>query len=123
RPHRAVGLWLREHARPGEKLVVNEIGAIGWYSNLPVIDMIGLTNKQIPGFWKSGDFAGYADFILAQRPVWIALNDRQEPGDEGMDPVHRALYAHMQADGSFQLVRTFPLRRDKNLLLFRRNGP
>ncbi len=123
RPHRAVGLWLREHARPGEKLVVNEIGAIGWYSNLPVIDMIGLTSKQIPGFWKSGDFAGYADFILAQRPVWIALNDRQEPGDEGMDPVHRALYERMQADGSFQLVRTFPLRRDKNLLLFRRNGP
>jgi len=123
RPHRVAGLWLREHARPGEKLVVNEIGAIGWYSNLPVIDMIGLTDKRIPGFWKSGDFAGYADFILAQRPVWIALNDRQQPADAGMDPAHSALYERMQAEGSFQLVHTFPLRRGKNLLLFRRNGP
>jgi len=123
RPHRAAGLWLREHALPGEKLVVNEIGAIGWYSGLHIIDMIGLTDKTIPGFWKSGDFAGYADFILAQKPEWIALNDRQDPADEGMDPVHRTLYERMEAGGLYQPVRTFPLSRGKNLLLFRRSGP
>lgn len=123
RPHRVIGLWLRDHARPGDKLVVNEIGAIGWYSRLPIIDLIGLTDKTIPGYWKNGDFAGCAGFILGQQPRYVALNDRQAPGDEGMDPVHQALYDRMMADGRYRLLRVFPLARGKNLLLFERQGP
>jgi arabinofuranosyltransferase len=123
RPHRAIGLWLRDHAHPGERLVVNEIGAIGYYSNLPIIDMIGLTDKTIPYFWKNGDLAGYARFIMAQKPRYIALNDRQAPGDEGMDPVHLALYECMKGGGGYKLIRIFELKSGKNLLLFERIGP
>jgi hypothetical protein len=123
RPHRAIGLWLKDHARPGDTLVVNEIGAIGWYSGLPVIDMIGLTDRTIPRFWKNGNFAEYAGYILAQNPRFIALNDRQSPADEGMDPVHHALYERMQTAGGYRLLHTFSLTRGKNLLLFERRGP
>ena len=123
RPHRAIGLWLKNHARKGDKLVVNEIGAIGWYSELPIIDMIGLTDKAIPGFWKSGDFDACADFILAQNPRYIGLNDRQSAGDEGMDPAHHALFERMERTGNYRLVHTFPLQKGKNLLLFERSSP
>ncbi|HNW60085.1 MAG TPA: hypothetical protein PKI62_10455 [bacterium] len=123
RPHRAIGLWLRDHVPPEETLVVNEIGAIGWYSRLPLIDMIGLTDKTIPGFWKSGQFSACAEFILSRNPRYVALNDRQAPGDEGMDPAHQALYDRMMAIGRYRLLRTFPLTRGKNLLLYERQGP
>ncbi|HOT96248.1 MAG TPA: hypothetical protein PLN61_07895 [bacterium] len=123
RPHRTIGMWLRNHARPEDQLVVNEIGAIGWYSRLPIIDLIGLTDKTIPTFWKSGDFGACARYILSRNPRYIALNDRQAPGDEGMDPVHQALYDRMMADGCYRLLCTFPLAHGKNLLLFERQGP
>lgn len=123
RPHRAVGEWLRQNTQPGEKLAVNEIGAIGYYSGLTIIDVIGLTDKRIPPYWKRGDWEGLAGYVLAQRPRYIALNDRQSPADAGMDPLHLAIYNRMQQEGGYRLWRQFALKEGKNLLLFAHEEP
>lgn len=123
RPHRAAGEWLQQHAQPGEKLAVNEIGAIGYYSGLTIIDVIGLTDKTIPQYWKRGDWDGLADHVLAQRPRYIALNDRQSAADAGMDPLHLAIFQRMQQEGGYRLWHQFALNEGKTLLLFAREGP
>ena len=55
--HFAASRWLLDHARPGETVATAEIGAIGYYTGLRVVDIFGLVNPDLrrahdrPG-WK-----------------------------------------------------------------------
>lgn len=118
RGHIEIGKYLRDNATPGEKAVTNEIGAIGYYSRLNVVDMIGLTDKKIPQFLKKNELHKYAAYILAQKPKYILLNDRQEPWDREMHPYHKAIFDGMQSLGIYHLRKEFPLNSWKNVLLF-----
>ncbi len=42
-----LGIWLHQHARADMRLATWDIGAIGYYSQLPVIDLFGLTSRRI----------------------------------------------------------------------------
>jgi len=42
-----LGRELHEHAAPGTRLAANVIGAVGFYSRAPIVDMLGLTDRQI----------------------------------------------------------------------------
>ncbi len=42
-----IGLALKDHARPGDSLVVGAIGAIGYYSDLFVYDRFGLVTRKV----------------------------------------------------------------------------
>ncbi len=44
---RTTGEWLREHLPPGSTIAITTIGAISYYSGLRVIDMLGLTDREI----------------------------------------------------------------------------
>jgi tetratricopeptide (TPR) repeat protein len=41
------GSWLGEHLPPGSTIAITTIGAISFYSRLRVIDMLGLTDREI----------------------------------------------------------------------------
>jgi len=120
RPHREIGLYLKEIAQPGDVVVVNEIGAIGYITDLPIIDMIGLTDATIPRLWKSNDVDGYADYIFSREPRFVMINDRQTMTDVTMHPMHQALYDRLRQNPDYQLLKTFALSEYKNLLLFAR---
>ncbi len=120
RAHRQIAHFLRRHADPGDVLVVNEVGVIGYLTETHIIDIIGLTDKTIPRFWKNQDLDAYADYVFSFRPRFIALNDRQEPADVTMHPMHLALYERMNHLGGYRLLATFPLNEYKNLLIYER---
>jgi hypothetical protein len=40
--YRDVGLWIRDHTAPAARVAATEIGYIGWYSERPMIDYLGL---------------------------------------------------------------------------------
>jgi len=42
-----LGLWLHDHAPPGARLATWDIGAIGYFSGLHVIDLYGLTDRRL----------------------------------------------------------------------------
>jgi arabinofuranosyltransferase len=42
-----VGRFLRGYARPGDSVALAPIGAVGYYSGLPVVDMLGLVDRHI----------------------------------------------------------------------------
>ena len=74
-----VGRWLRGQPPRGALIAVNHAGAVPYYSDLPTIDMAGLSDKHIarvPGArHKKWDPA----YVLAKKPVFIVLNTRVEP--------------------------------------------
>lgn len=42
-----IGLWLRDNAKPNERILLEPIGYIGYYSRLPVLDMVGLVSPEV----------------------------------------------------------------------------
>jgi hypothetical protein len=79
----AVGRWLRDH-HPRDTLAVVPIGAIGYFSRAPVIDLVGLTSRAIaragrglpPGRLNRG-WIGHerhnTEWVLAQCPDLLVM--------------------------------------------------
>ena len=40
-----LGRWLHDHAAPGSRVAAWDIGALGYYSQLPIVDLFGLTDR------------------------------------------------------------------------------
>lgn len=79
-----MGKTLARVAPRGASIAVVPIGAIGWYSGLRVIDMVGLVNPAVahapvrlkPGTrWRPGHNHGDGAAILRERPDFIQLQD------------------------------------------------
>jgi hypothetical protein len=71
-----VGKWLGENAPPDATVVAANIGAIGYFSGLEVIDVIGLTDEYIARHsWT-------VDYLLDQNPDFVVLESdtREEFG-------------------------------------------
>lgn len=118
RTHVEVGKFLRDRGRPGDRVVVNEVGAIGYYSDLHVVDMLGLVSPDVVPLLGKHTRVEYAAHVLAGRPRFVLLNDRQAPGDTDYHPLHRALLDRMNRAGGYRMERVFPLNSFKRLELF-----
>lgn len=91
-PYQRIGLWMREHLNEDAKVAMIEVGTVGWYSKLYIIDILGLTNPknaQALGQKAMLDWLKYdaPDFILLHDPPrskemtileWIQKNGYQK---------------------------------------------
>jgi arabinofuranosyltransferase len=77
----AVGRWLREHAAATDSVACVPIGAVGYYSGLPVIDMLGLTDRHIAhrdlptGHGWAGHEKHDGPYVLSRRPTYLLLGN------------------------------------------------
>lgn len=63
--------WLREHSDKDDLIAVNDIGAVGFYSNRRVLDTVGLVEPAITEhFLEGGDLASYLE---RRRPRYVVL--------------------------------------------------
>jgi hypothetical protein len=84
-----VGAWLRERLSPHDWIAVNTAGAVPYFSRLPAIDMLGLTDAQIahrPIYIVSEGWAGHrrgwGEYVLSRRPrviLWYNSAGLAEP--------------------------------------------
>lgn len=101
------GAWLGEHLGPDDLIAVNTAGAVPYFSGLPTIDMLGLTDAQIasrPIYIVSTGWAGHrkgwGNYVLSRRPrviVWYNSAGSREPfylGDHELaeSPMFRFFY-------------------------------
>ncbi len=72
---RPLGLWLRGQVKPEERVLLEPIGTIGYYSRARMLDMIGLTSPEV--------FASYrmpfplTDITRRLRPEWLCLRPNE----------------------------------------------
>jgi arabinofuranosyltransferase len=64
----AAGRWLHDHTPPGAAVGYYEIGFIGYYSERPVVDSLGLVDPSVPPHVAKRDF-GWA--FRERRPAYI----------------------------------------------------
>lgn len=67
-----IGLWLKEHARPGDSIFLEPIGYIGYFSNLKIFDFPGLTSPEVSNIVREGR-GSYANLIGELTPDWIVV--------------------------------------------------
>jgi hypothetical protein len=82
----AMGKALKEIAEPGESVALVPIGAVAFYSEMTVYDMVGLVDpviahepfdpKYIEDSWRPGHDKGNGEHILSLEPTYILLVDR-----------------------------------------------
>jgi arabinofuranosyltransferase len=72
--HRPLATWLAEHTPPGDSVALMDIGIIGYYSHLRIIDLTGLTEAHIahtPGAFQDKTYD--PAYVLDQHPAYIVL--------------------------------------------------
>ena len=78
---KAVGDWLRFHTAEGTTIALSSIGALPWYADRPILDMMGLTDAHIGrlqmermGQGPAGHEKGDGSYVLQRRPQIILLD-------------------------------------------------
>ena len=64
--HRAMGLFLRQTADPGDLVAAEDIGLIGYYSRLRILDRDGLVSPEAVPYNAAGDYLGLDHGLSAQ---------------------------------------------------------
>lgn len=74
-----VGLWLKSHMSPGERVMLEPIGYIGYYSRQRVLDVIGLVSPEVLISYRNKEVSDpKADIINRLRPEWLCLRASEE---------------------------------------------
>jgi hypothetical protein len=73
--YRALGLWLRDHTAASASVAAVEIGTLGWYSERPIVDIVGLVSPDNARFLGERRFDAWLerytpDYIVVHRPPW-----------------------------------------------------
>lgn len=67
-----VAEYLLTHAGPGEKVMLEPIGLIGYHSPVRILDEIGLVSPQVARRRLQGP-GWYADIVGQERPEWLVV--------------------------------------------------
>lgn len=76
---REIGLWLRSHAAPGDRVYLEPLGYIGYYSELKMYDYPGLCSPEVVAAHRAG-FQPHAGLIHALQPEWLVLRPFEAQG-------------------------------------------
>ena len=68
-----IGLWLRDHAAPTDRVMLEPIGYIGYYSRLPVIDVIALVSPEVLDCYRPAFPSPRHELWHRFRPEWLLL--------------------------------------------------
>lgn len=104
---RSVALWLKDRVPPDETIASTSNGAIAWYSERPILDMLGLTDAEIARHpepienlsdtWKEKKYN--AASVLRRRPAVIVFSTGPRPSAMA----ERALFLYEDFHRSYSL--------------------
>jgi len=97
---RATGECIRRRTAPTESIAAIGIGALRYFSDRPVIDMLGLTDLHIARETEVPMGAGLAGhekydsgYVLSRRPTYICVPEENRPG---LVPAHSDIWRHAE---------------------------
>jgi hypothetical protein len=97
-----LGEWLRRASSPGDRVLLEPIGYIGYYSGLRVLDVVGLVSPEVRPFWQAEQRAPLAAMVRSFQPEWCVLRPAELAQIEHSEPrtgteTWWANYAHVRA--------------------------
>lgn len=115
---RPLGLWLAQNTAPHERIMLEPIGYIGYFSKRPVLDIIGLVSPEVLPYYRRDVRFPLGEIITRFRPHVLVL--RREERD--------ALHAYERAtgrrllDGKYRFLLAYPGQNRPVFYLYRRVG-
>jgi len=100
---KAIGLWLREAAAPGDTVFLETLGYIGYYSNLRAYDFPGLASEEVVAARRKLGTDEFDALIRELRPTWLVLR----PEEAGRIAYVAPGMLLEDASGQYRLVRRF----------------
>lgn len=104
--YRQIGLDLKDElAQSGGRLAAGDIGALGWFTQAPILDLIGLISPQAKDYYPLPqsayviNFAVSSDYVIAEQPEYIVILEVYGRNTLAQDPGFNSLY---------QLERDYP---------------
>ena len=73
--HVAMGRWLRDHTPADALIATNDIGAIAYYSERRILDIVGLASPRTLAYLKAGVEAddGVLRLLIDERPDYLVI--------------------------------------------------
>jgi hypothetical protein len=68
-----IGLWLKENASPQDRVFLECLGYIGFYSQLKMLDFPGLSSPEMVETRRKVQTDNYGPLIWSLRPDWLVL--------------------------------------------------
>lgn len=66
-----IGRYLHDHGSPNDTVVTDNIGAIGYYSGMVIVDVLGLVDREVASIIHEGRKSELLSMITVRRPRWI----------------------------------------------------
>jgi hypothetical protein len=113
-----IGLWLHDNAAPNDHVLLEPIGYIGYYSGLPILDMIGLVSPEVLASYRASVQNPRLDIVQRLRPELLLLR----PSEAEQIGGKAGARGEPLAAGEYRLIHTFR-DADRNgitFLLYRR---
>jgi hypothetical protein len=88
---KVIGEWLRTNAAPGDRVFLEPLGYIGYYSRLKAYDYPGLTSREVVTAIRDGA-TSYPELIARLKPDWLILRPLEIEKQGVMDADTRAHY-------------------------------
>ena len=107
--HVAIGHWVAAHAPPDAVLALNDVGAITYVSERPVVDLAGLVTPEVVPLLRVPDRdARLADFMVQRNVQYVIIFPDWFPDlaarDDLLEPVHQVTLAHNTIAGGQTMV-------------------
>jgi len=107
--HVALGEWAAEHTPPDAVLALNDIGAIAYVSERPIVDLAGLVTPEVIPLLRAPDRdARLADFMAEQGVQYVIIFPNWFPGlaarTDVLEPVYQVTLARNTIAGGEMMV-------------------
>jgi hypothetical protein len=80
-----VGLWLKDHVQPGEKVYLEPVGYIGYFSEAKMLDWPGLVSVEVDELVKAREIHDLATPAILLKPEWLVLRPFEVEAFEKQD--------------------------------------
>jgi len=97
---RDIGLWLKEHAQPGDTVFLECLGYIGYYSELRTYDFPGMSSPEVVQASRRFDH-NWQHIVGSLKPDWLVLRPQEV--------LHVMPGGTVSADTRYELVKTFDI--------------
>ena len=122
---RGVADFLAQNAHPGDAVMLEPIGLVGYRANVRIIDEVGLVSPQVVKRRLQGD-GWYTDLVASEKPRWLVVRRAELEGAEGFAGKGQPFRSRIERDSVFAgydyLKEVGEEEGAQAMLVFRRKG-
>jgi hypothetical protein len=121
-----VGKWFQEKERRHGYIAIADIGQVGWRSNLPIMDLLGLVDpviSKLPGGYTQKTGPGYVKRIFDVDPEYFVLVGKKNDCAHLPFPAQQRLINHPRFVGRYEVAAKIRHSKDGDWCIFQKKHP